>query len=113
MQTAIIELLKDGAFEKAMLEIESKIQNDVAKIHHYYNNDYLLAILEQEIDEIVDLIRRSHTVDGIPWIPFEYYISGIYHDMRSNPSVEKYDKIKKEILVKWICAIESGSGCGC
>lgn len=115
MQTTMTELLKDGAFEKAMLEIEFKIQDDIAKIHHYYNNDYLLAILEQEIDEIVDLIRRCNTVEGISWIPFEYYISGIYHEMRLNPSIKKYETIKEEILAKWIhaIAIDPGSGCGC
>lgn len=113
MQTTMTELLKDGAFEKAMLEIEFKIQDDVAKIRHYYNNDYLLAILEKEIDEIVDLIRISHTIDGISWIPFEYYISGIYHEMRSNPSIERYEKIKEDILAKWIRTVDEGSGCGC
>ena len=113
MQTTMDELLKDGALEKAMFEITVKIQDDVARIHQYYNNDYLLEILEQEIDEIVDIIRRSNTIEGISWIPFEYYISGIYHDMRSKPSIEKYEKIKEEILDRWLHAIDAGCGCGC
>jgi len=96
------ELLKDDVFEKAVLEIQSGIKDDVAKIHNYYNNDYLLAILEHEIDEIVDRIRMPYAKDKIPFLQFEYYISGIYSEIRSKPSVERCEKIKEELSNKWL-----------
>lgn len=104
MQRTMDELLKDDVFEKAVLEIQTSIKDDVARIHNYYNNDYLIVILEHEIDEIVDLIRRSHAKDNIPFLQFEYYISGVYNEIRMKPSVERCEKIKKELSNKWLRA---------
>ena len=104
MQRTIDELLKDDVFEKAVLEIQTSIKDDVARIHNYYNNDYLIAILEHEIDEIVDLIRMPYAKakDKIPFLQFEYYISGVYNEIRSKPSIERCEKIKEELLNKWL-----------
>lgn len=104
MQRTIDELLKDGVFEKVVLEIETGIKDDVVRIHNYYNNDYLIAILEHEIDEIVDLIRRSHAKDKIPFLQFEYYISGVYNEIRMKHSIERCEKIKEELSNKWLRA---------
>lgn len=104
MQRTMEELLKDGVFEKAVLEIQASIKDDVARIYNYYNNDYLIAILEHEIDEIVDLIRRSHAKDKIPFLQFEYYISGVYNEIRVEPSIERCEKIKEELTNKWLRA---------
>lgn len=104
MQRTMDELLKDDVFEKAVLEIQAGIKDDVARIHNYYNNDYLLAILEHEIDDIVDIIRKPYAKDNIPFLQFEYYISGVYHEIRAKPSVERCEKIKKELSNKWLRA---------
>lgn len=104
MQRTIEELLKDDVFENAVLEIQANIKDDIAKMQNYYNNDYLRAILEDEIDEIVDLIRRSHAKDKLPFLQFEYYISGVYNEIRAKPSIERCEKIKEDLTTKWLRA---------
>lgn len=101
VQVTINELMEEGRLEKAVVEIEFSIKDDVAKIHHYYENDYPRTILEQEIDEIVERIRKSITLKGIPCLSFEIYISGMFHELASKPSLEKCDKIKQDILTRW------------
>lgn len=109
MQRTVDELLKDDVFEKAVLEIQTGIKDDVVRIHNYFNNDYLIGILENEIDDIVDRIRKSHDKDKIPFLQFEYYISGVYNEIRSKPSIERCEKIKEELSNKWLRTGKSSS----
>lgn len=113
MTLSLKELMEeDGTFEKAILKVESTIKDDVAKIHSYYDNEYIYLILMDEVEEVADLIRRAYALDGIPCISFEIYISAVYHEMAEKPSLERCEVIKSEIFNRWSRGID-GCGCGC
>jgi len=90
--------LTDEGFADMVRQINVKTAVGRENVHHYFDNDYLRIIIEQEIEEIAHEKRKENR-SGIPDLKFEMFLAGAYNELNhENPSLQRCEQLKDTVL---------------